>query len=557
MQPLWLEHYDPGIPASANYPDYTLPFVLERNARLVPDSIATEFFGAKLTYRDLWDNVLRLANGLKKIGVKEGTRIAIMLPNCPQAVIAYYAALWLGAVVIMTNPLYVDREMLHQWKDSEAEFLFVLDHLYPKAAKVVPKTGIQKIIATSIREFFPVHLKYLYPLKARLKKLFTAVPYNGATIFSFRGLIEAHRPDPIPCAASLDKVALFQYTGGTTGVAKGAMLTHRNIISNVVQLANWFPDLNCGQERFLAVLPFFHVFGLTVSLNLAVYTGCAIIILPRFDANELIQTIEKKRPTIFPGVPAIYTALMAHPRLDSFDLSSIRFCVTGSAPMPVEILRKFEEKTRSVIVEGYGLSECSPVTHANPIKGTHKPGSIGLPLPDTDARIVDPETGSSEMPPGEVGELVIRGPQVMKGYWKKDEETQGAIRDGWLYTGDLATVDRSGYFFIVDRKKDLVISRGYNIYPREIEEVLYEHSKVHDAAAIGVPDPRRGEAVKVFIVPNKGEVLTAEEIIDWCKQRLAPYKVPREVEFRDSLPKTLVGKVLRRALREGEHVSSN
>ena len=278
--------------------------------------------------------------------------------------------------------------------------------------------------------------------------------------------------------------------------------------------------------------------------------------MPRFDADEVIKTIKKKRPTIFPGVPAIYIALMAHPKVDSFDLSSIRICNTGAAPMPVEVMRKFEQKTGSKIIEGYGLSEASPVTHANPIEGMRKPGSIGIALPDTDCRIVDAETGTREMPAGQVGELIVRGPQVMKGYWKNEKETHGALRDGWLYTGDLATMDSSGYVFIVDRKKDMVISGGYNIYPREIEEVLYEHPKVLDAAAIGVPHPKKGEAVKVFIVPKHGETLDRQEILDWCRGKLAPYKVPKEVELRDSLPKTIVGKVLRRELRKTEQAGN-
>ncbi len=552
MDRIWHKHYDPEVPFSREYPETCLPMILEQNAKIVPDSIATEFFGAKLTYRQLWDHVLRLANGLKQMGVGEGTKVAIMLPNTPQCVIAYYAALWLGAIVIMTNPLYVERELVHQWADSDAEFLFILDHLYPKAEKALSKTGIRTTIVTSVKEYLPLPLRYLYPLKAHLKKLFTSVPYDGIHLLSLKKVMAQKRPDPIPCAAAPDNLALLQYTGGTTGITKGAMLTHRNILSNVVQLASWFPDLNCGKERFLSVLPFFHVFGLTVGLNLSIYTGCAVTVMPRFDTDEVIKTIKKKKPTIFPGVPAIYTALMAHPKVDSFDLSSIRFCVTGSAPMPVEVMRRFEQKTGSKIVEGYGLSEASPVTHANPIDGMRKPGSIGVPLPDTDCRIVDAETGTRQMPVGQVGELIVRGPQVMKGYWKNEQDTMDALRDGWLYTGDLATMDSSGYFFIVDRKKDLIISGGYNIYPREIEEVLYEHPKVLDAAAIGVPHPRKGEAVKIFIVLKRGETLGRQEILDWCKGKLAAYKIPKEVEFRDSLPKTIVGKVLRRELRKTE-----
>ncbi len=536
MDRIWHKHYDPEVPFTREYPETCLPLILEKNAGIVPGSIATEFFGARLTYRQLWDQALRLANGLKDLGVGEGTKVAIMLPNTPQCVIAYYAALWLGAVAVMTNPLYVERELLHQWTDSDAEFLIILDHLYPKAEKVLSKTGIRKTIVTSIKDYLPVHLRYLYPLQARLKKLFTSVPFDGTRLLSLKKLTAENRPDPIPCAAASGNLAMLQYTGGTTGTPKGAMLTHANILANVVQIASWFPDLHCGRERFLSVLPFFHIFGLTVGLNLPVYTGCAAIVMPRFDAGEVIKIIGKTKPTIFPGVPAIYTALMAHPKVDSFDLSSIRFCITGSAPMPVEVMRRFERKTGSKIVEGYGLSEASPVTHSNPIDGTRKPGSIGVPLPDTDCRIVDPETGTGEMPAGQPGELIVSGPQVMKGYWKDEKETRNVLRDGWLYTGDLATMDDSGYFFIVDRKKDIVISGGYNIYPREIEEVLYEHPKVQDAAAIGVPHTRRGEAIKIFIVIKRGETLGRQEILDWCRDKLAAYKVPKEVEFRDSLP---------------------
>jgi long-chain acyl-CoA synthetase len=550
MDRIWHKSYDPEVPFSREYPETCLPLILEQNARLFAGNIATDFFGYRLTYRQLWDHVLRLANGLKQMGVGEGTKVAIMLPNTPQFVIAYYAALWLGAIVILTNPLYVERELVHQWTDADAEILIILDHLYPKAEKVLPQTKIRTTIATSVKDCLPFPLRYLYPVKARLKKLFTSVPYDGSHVFSLKKMIRDNRPDPIPCAARPDSLALLQYTGGTTGIAKGAMLTHRNILSNVLQLVSWLPDLEYGKERILCVLPFFHVFGMTVGLNLAIYNGYAMIVLPRFDAGELIKTIRKKRPTMFPGVPAIYIALMAHPKVDSFDLSSIRVCVTGAAPMPVEVMRRFEQKTGSKIVEGYGLSEASPVTHANPIEGTRKPGSIGIALPDTDCRIVDPETETREMPAGQVGELIVRGPQVMRGYWKNEKETLNSLRDGWLYTGDLATMDDSGYVFIVDRKKDMVISGGYNIYPREIEEVLYEHPKVREAAAIGVPHPEKGEAVKVFIVPKQGQTLNHQEILDWCREKLAPYKVPKEVELRDSLPMTAVGKVLRRELRK-------
>ncbi len=549
MNQVWFKSYDPRVPRNAKYPDECLPRLLENCAKNLPQNPATEFYGAKLTYQVLWKQIQSLAGAFYRMGMRPGTKVAIMLPNCPQTVIAFYATLWLGGVVVMTNPLYVEREMEYQWKNSEAEFLIVLDHLFPRVEKVIPGTAIRKVIVTGIREYLPVHLKYLYPIRAKLKKLFTSVPYDDRKVFNFSRLIRSTPPLPPPCSVQLDDLALLQYTGGTTGISKGVMLSHRNIMSNVIQLASWFPDLRCGRERFLALLPFFHVFGMTVAMNLTFYSGSTAIMVPRFDIDEIMKTLKKSRPTIFPGVPTIYAAVNAHPKAKSFDLSSIRFCVTGSAPMPLEALRKFESLTGSIIIEGYGLSETSPVTHANPISGDRKPGSIGLALPDTDCKIVDLELGTTDLPIGEMGELVVRGPQVMSSYWKMPEETMNALRDGWLYTGDIAKMDNDGYVYIIDRKKDMIISGGYNIYPREVDEVLYEHPKVMDAVAVGVPDSYRGEIVKAYIVLRPGEEMTEDEIRSFCRERLAPFKVPRVIEFRDSLPKTAVGKISRKELR--------
>lgn len=544
----WYAKYDSGVPYSAEYPKQCLPLLLENLAKTFSQNTATEFFGAKLTYQELWKHIQCLATAFSGMGMKPGTKVAIMLPNCPQAIIAYYAVLWLGGIVVMTNPMYVDREMEHQWKDSEAEWLVVLDHLYPKAEKVLPRTNIRKTVVTSIREYMPFLFKWLYPLKAWKQKLFTAVPY-GENILNFSQIIDRYPPSPPPCPVTLDDLALLQYTGGTTGVSKGVMLSHRNIQANVVQIASWIPEIGKGKERLLSILPFFHVFGMTVCMNFPLYTASTLILVPRFEINEFLKTIQKSKPTIFPGVPTIYIAIVNHPDVKSYNLSSIRFCITGSAPMPVEVIEKFEAITGGVILEGYGLSESSPVTHVNPIKGIRKPGSIGLPLPDTDYRIVDLETGTLEMPVGQEGELVVRGPQVMQGYWKMPDETANTLRDGWLYTGDIATRDEDSYVFIVDRKKDLIIAGGYNIYPREIDEVLYTHPKIADAVTIGVPDPYRGETVKAFVVTKPGEELTEKEVIDFCKSALAAYKVPKSVEFREALPKSTVGKVLRKELR--------
>lgn len=549
----WYQHYNGRVPQEIEFPNWALPVLVSRTAEKYAGNIATEFFGAKLTYKQLWDQVLRMAAALKNMGVGKGTRVAIMLPNCPQAIIAYYATLWLGGVGVMTNPMYVEREMEHQWNDSGSEVLVTLDHLYPKVEKVLPSTPkIRTVVVTSLREYLPFVFKHLYPVKAKKQNLFMAVPYDGHRIVNFSWIIAKTPPVSDPCPVTLDDLALLQYTGGTTGVSKGVMLSHRNILANVLQVAAWFPDFRWGRERLVAILPFFHVFGMTVCMNFSLYGGCTTIVVPRFDADEFIKLLHKSRPTLFPGVPTIYVALINHPKVKDYDLSSIRFCITGSAPMPVEVLKKFEEMTGCIIVEGYGLSEASPVTHVNPISGLRKPGSIGIPVSSTDARIVSMEDGVSDAPMGQPGELVVKGPQVMLGYWNMPEETASTLRDGWLYTGDIATVDEDGYFFIVDRKKDMIIAGGYNIYPREIDEVLYTHPKVLDAVAVGVPDPYRGETVKAFVVPKPGETVTEEEIIQFCKSKLAAYKVPRSVEIRESLPKTMVGKILRKELRAEE-----
>lgn len=551
MDRIWLRHYNPLVPHTLSYPDAALPELIERVVGEFPERDATEFYGARLTYRQLWEQVQRLATGLAGLGVKAQTRVAIMLPNCPQTIIAYYATLWMGGVAVMTNPMYVEREMEHQWNDAGAEVLVVLDHLYPKVEKVVPKTGIRCVIVTSLREYLPFYLRWLYPLKAKKQNLFMDARYDDK-VRNFSAVIRGNQPMTKGYALRPDDLALLQYTGGTTGVAKGVMLTHGNILANVMQISAWFPELRRGQERLIAILPYFHVFGMTVTMNWALFTGSTIIAVPKFQVDEFLKLLHKSRPTIFPGVPTIFVAIVNHPKITEFDLSSIRFCITGSAPMPVEILTQFEKMTGSVILEGFGLSESSPVTHVNPIGGVRKPGSIGLPVSDTDARLVPLDLGEQEVPIGEEGELVVKGPQVMKGYWNMPDETAHVLRDGWLYTGDIAKMDEDGYFYIVDRKKDMVIAGGFNIYPREIEEVLYQHPKVMDAVIIGIPDPYRGETVKAFVVPKPGVELTEKEVLDFCRTKLAAYKMPKIVELRDSLPKTMVGKVLRRELRAQE-----
>ena len=551
MEKAWYRFYDEGVPFEVDQPKDTLPIRLERIARDYPEVAATEFVGARLTYRQLADHVSRFAASLSQLGVKPGDRVAIMLPNCPQTVITYYAVLSIGGVAVMTNPMYVEREMIHQFNDAGVKVLVGLDHLFPRIDRVWKETQVEHLVITSIRDYLPFPLNLLYPLKAKKQKLNMQVPYS-TSIHSFKGLVKkspGKQPRP---ELGMSEVALLQYTGGTTGVAKGVMLTHSNLAVNVAQITSWLPGISRGSERFLCVVPIFHVLGMTAVMNWPISLGCTMTLVPRFEIKDFLKTITKARPTIAILVPTILTAMVNYPEISKYDLSSINYVVSGSAPLPVEIMNRFEKLTGSVILEGYGLTESSPVTHVNPVKSKRKAGSIGIAIPSTDARIVDLETGTEEQQVGQPGELVIKGPQVMKGYWNMDDETAYTVRDGWLYTGDIAHMDEDGYVFIVDRKKDMIIAGGYNIYPRDIDEVLYEHPKVADAVTIGVPDEYRGETVKVFVVVKPGETLTEKEIIAHCKERLAAYKVPRMVEFRDELPKTMVGKVLRKELRAEE-----
>ena len=547
---IWHRFYDEGVPFEVEPPEEPIFIELEKAALEFPQVVATDFMGARLTYRQLAEQVNRFASSLSAMGVEPGDRIAIMLPNCPQIIIAYYAALSIGAVVVMTNPMYVEREMAHQFGDAGVKVLVGLDHFMPRIEKVWKETPVEQLIITSIRDYLPFPLNMLYPLKARKEKLNLRVPY-GESVHSFKRLVKNSAGNPPRSEVAMDDLALLQYTGGTTGIAKGAMLTHRNLMANVIQLIAYCP-FKRGQERLLCVAPFFHVLGMTVLMNFSVCMSASMILLPRFEINNLLKTTVKARPTIAVLVPTIFAAMVNNPEISRCDISSINYCFSGSAPLPIEVMNQFEEITGGIILEAYGLTEASPVTHANPIQGKRKPGSVGIALSSTDARIMDLESGTRELPVGESGELVVKGPQVMKGYWNREEETAETLRDGWLYTGDIAYMDEDGYVFIVDRKKDMIIAGGYNVYPREIDEVLYEHPKIADAVSIGVPDAYRGETVKVFVVVKPEETLTEEEVIAHCKEKLAAYKVPRLVEFRQELPKSMVGKVLRKELRAEE-----
>jgi len=548
----WLQHYPEGVPGHIDIPGIPLFELLANAAAKFPASTAIIFMGLNMSYARLKDSVDRFAAALHAMGVKKGDRVAVMLPNCPQAVISYYAVVRLGAVAVMTNPLYVERELTHQMKDSGAETLIFLDALHGKVLKVAPDAGIKRLIVTGIRDYLPFPLNCLYPLKAKKQGLNLDVP-AGQGILQLKELIKQNRPSPPPVEIdSENDLALLQYTGGTTGLSKGAMLTHKNLVANALQVKTWLTDCREGEERMLGVLPFFHVFGMTVAMNLTILTGSAMILLPRFEIDTVLQQINKYKPTLFPGAPTMYVAVNSHPDVKKYNISSIRACISGAAPLPVEVQEKFESLTGGKLVEGYGLTESSPVTHCNPIYGKRVTGSIGQPVPNTNVKIMDADTGTKEMPMGEVGELCVHGPQVMKGYWNMPGETARTIRDGWLYTGDMARITEDGFTYIVDRKKDMVIAGGYNIYPREVEEVLYEHPKIKEAVVAGIPDPYRGETLKAFCVLNEGQTLTEKEVIDFCKANLAVYKVPRLIEFRAELPKTMVGKILRRVLVEEE-----
>ncbi len=548
MEKPWLAHYPEDVLQTISYPEESLYQILHRSAQKYPNHPAIIFFGNRITYRELLEQVDRLATALHKQGVQKQDRVALFLPNCPQSVIAYYAALRLGAIVVQVNPLYVERELKYQLEDAGVEVLIALDLLYPKIRNIRETVPLRQVILTSIKDYLPFPLNRLYTLKQFKDR--NRVKIRKEEVLYLAELIREHPSAPPNIEVKPQDIALLQYTGGTTGTSKGVILTHRNLVVNAVQCRNGLPKLRDGEETVLAVLPFFHVFGMTVAMNLAIYAGFSMILLPRFEVAKVLKAIDKYKPTFFPGVPTMYVAINNYPKLHRYDLSSLKFCLSGAAPLPLEVMERFEAITGSRIVEGYGLTEASPVTHCNPVWGLRKPGSIGFPFPDTEAKVVDPVTGA-DLPVGEIGELVIRGPQVMQGYWHRDQETESTLKEGWLFTGDLAKMDEDGYFYIIDRKKDLIIASGFNVYPREVEEVLYEHPKVLEAAVIGIPDPYRGETVKAFVVLKKDQKATEKEILDFCRKNLAAYKVPTHIEFKDQLPKTLVGKVLRRVLREG------
>ena len=544
IERIWVKSYDEGVRAEIDYPEIPLYDFLENSAKNYPNAVAADFIGKSISYQQLKDLSDRVASFLYENGVKKG-RVILGMPNTPHYLAVYYGILKTGSTVVQCNPLYTERELRHIADNSEAKLMFAFEPMYPRLKPLLDDGTLEKVVICKIEDFLKFPLNLLYPLKKEKVKI-----ESRPEVIYWKDVVRYSPSKENVEVNPKEDVAVFQYTGGTTGLPKAVMLTHFNLVANVYQLIEWFPDLS-NKDVFIGALPYFHSYGMTTSMNLPIALAAKIVLIPDpRDLKRILESIQKHRATIYCGVPTMYNAINNYPGVEKYDLTSIKACVSGAAPLPVEVKKKFEEITGGKLVEGYGLSETSPVTHANPINGVNKEGSIGLPISDTLAVVVD--DAGNILPVGEVGEIAIKGPQVMKGYYKMEEETKNTLINGWLLTGDIGKMDEDGYFYIVDRKKDMIIAGGYNIYPREVEEVLYEHPDVLEAAVIGVPDPKRGETVKAFIVLKEGSSTTAEDIEKFCRERLAAYKVPRIIEFRKELPKTNVGKVLRRVLKEEE-----
>jgi long-chain acyl-CoA synthetase len=526
------------------YENLTMPAFLARSAAKQPTRTALAFMGNRIGYRPFDEMVNRVANALLAMGVAPGDRVAVLLPNIPQVAAAAYGIWRIGAVTVMCNPLYTDRELEHQLNDSGAGVLICLDLLAPRMIALRPRTGIRRIVVAHIRDYLPFFIRLLFPIVARGKH--RNIPATEG-VEEWIPWLDRHPPTPPGYGPELADIASLQYTGGTTGVSKGVVLTHENLSKNSQQAHALFEGQDLG-DTVLGSLPIFHAFGAFV-MNLSIMSGYTLVLIPRPEPETLLKTIAENAVSIFPAVPTMLVGMLNHPKRAKFDLSSLKLCVSGAAPCPVNVIQQFETATGAQIVEGFGISEASPVTHINPIGGVNKPGSIGLPVPDTQIKIVDTENGHEAVASGQPGELCIKGPQVSThGYYNMPEETRETFRDGWLYTGDVARIDADGYVYIVDRKKDMILAGGYNIYPREIDEVLFEHPKIKEACAKGVADDYRGESVRAYVVPMPGADLTEADVTSWCREKLAAYKVPKSVVFMDELPKSAVGKILRKDL---------
>ncbi|GAB3064856.1 long-chain-fatty-acid--CoA ligase [Virgibacillus ainsalahensis] len=548
----WYKNYPSEIPLNITYDKKSLHAFLEENTKRFGKKKALYFMGRELTYEDLHTQVKKMANYMQSLGLRKGDKVAVMLPNCPQAVISYYATLMAGGVVVQTNPLYKERELEYQMKDSEAKIIVCLDILLPRVTNVKGSTELEHTIVTGIKDFLPFPKNLMYPFIQKKQYNMVVKAEQSEDTHVWKKMMDNTSDKYKEVEINpVEDLALLQYTGGTTGYPKGVMLTHFNLVANVQMCKAWLYNTEKEDDVILGVLPFFHVYGMTTVMNMSIMQGSKMVLLPNFKPEEVLKTIHKQKPTLFPGAPTMYIGLLNHPDIHKYDLSSIQACISGSAPLPVEIQEQFEKVTGGRLVEGYGLTETSPVTHANFLWGKRINGSIGVPWPDTDAKIINLEL-NEEAEIDEVGEIVVKGPQVMKGYWNNQEETDNVLKDGWFHTGDLGYMDEKGYFYIVDRKKDMIIASGYNIYPREVEEVLYEHESVQEAVVAGIPDSYRGETIKAYVVKKDGHTIIEEELNAYCRKHLAAYKVPKLYEFREELPKTAVGKILRRKLEDEE-----
>lgn len=547
----WLASYDEGVPKTLEYPQKSISEILAETAQKFPNNPAIFYFGTRFTYSELDEKVNQFAHVLLKEGIKPGDRVALYLPNCPAAVIGFYAVIRIGAILTQLNPLYSASETAHQLKDSGAQYVIALDRFVPILRQVAAECQLKKVWVTRVNDYFPFLLHLLYPIKAKKEKVWVDWPPEPL-YQSFVHEIEIAPRTRVHSPTNMDATTLLQYTGGTTGVAKGVIMTHRNMVANAYQCKLWLPGLVEGKEVFMLAIPIFHSYGMTAGMNFALSLAGAMVLVPKFDVLQVLKAVDKYHVSIFPGVQAIYVAINNYPGVGKYNIHSIKACISGAGPLHQEVQKKFEALTGGKLVEGYGLTEASPVTHCNPVFGKRKIGMIGLPFVGTDAKIVDVETGTKDLGVREIGEVVVKGPQVMQGYWNHPEETAMVLKDGWLHTGDIGYMDEDGFFAIVDRKKDMVKVGGENVYPRDVEEVLFQNEKVLDCVVAGVPDEKLVDKIKAYIVLKPGQTCDSTEIIEFCKGKLAKYKVPREVEFRESLPKNMVGKMLRRLLVEEE-----
>ena len=544
----WLHHYPEGIDWSTPLTRRALNEYIDDAEIRFADRPAIDFLGRKTTYAQLATHIRQAAKGFQDMGVTKGSRVGLCLPNTPYSVICYFGALRAGATVVNYNPLYVERELAFQISDSETEIMVTMDLklLYPKVAAMLSQTeSLKQIVVCRMSPILP-------PLKGLLfgivKRKEIAAVTDDETTMRFEDLINNDgQPEEVEIDIEQD-IAVLQYTGGTTGRSKGAMLTQANLSANISQMLSWFPGLRPGEEKIVGVLPLFHVFAMTAVMNFAVASGTEMILLPRFELDQTLKTLSAKKATLFPAVPTIYTAINQAPDLAKYDLSSIRYCMSGGAPLPLEVKRQFEQITGCRLVEGYGLSESSPVATCNAMTGTNKENSIGLPVPGTDITIHDLEAPHDLMPVGERGEVWIKGPQIMKGYLNQAEETTDTLRDGWLRTGDVGYMDDQGHFFLVDRLKDLILCSGYNVYPRMVEEAIYLHSAVSEVTVIGIKDEYRGESPKAFVKLKPNESLNETDLKQFLEDKLSKIEMPSHIEFRDELPKTIIGKLSKKEL---------